>query len=389
VGDNNYDSFVTKLGPNGTGLVYSTYVGGNYRLLAPAFGYGIAVDASGSAYVTGSISSADFPVTPGVIDSSSNGQSDVFVSKLDPSGGLSYSTYLGGINLETGYAIAVDSGGSAYVTGQTMSGDFPATAGAFDQTANGASDAFVAKLNATGTALDYATYIGGAEHESALGVSVDDAGSAYVAGFTNSVDWPTTAGAFDRTPNGSSDGFVAKLDASGTALSYSTYLGGSSTEEAYGIAVDSGGGAYVTGRTFSSDYPITGGAFDTSINGSADVFVTRLLADGAGLSFSTFVGGTDYEEGRAIALDTAGRPYVYRLPGKSWRVRCWRKRWSRRLRDKPECERCDVGLLDVSRGERLGRRVRHRCRFWWCCLRDGVGRFTQFSGDHWRVGSDL
>jgi hypothetical protein len=304
------------------GLVYSTYLGGT----GDDDAFAIAVDRAGSAYVTGSTVSPDFPPTTGAFDTSLNGGQDAFVTKLNASGSaLDYSTYLGGTSSGVGYGvadegrgIAVDRTGHAYVTGTTDSPDFPTTAGALDTSLNGRTDAFVTKLNASGSSLDYSTYLGGTTGEGGHGVAVDRRGSAYVAGSTGSLDFPTTAGAFDTSFNGRFDGFVAKLSTSGSALDYSTYLGGTEGEEGLGVALDRRGGAYVTGYTDSSDFPTTAGAFDTSFNGGPgpgffnhDAFVTKLNASGSSLDYSTYLGGaTAWEYGRGVAVDRRGSAYV-------------------------------------------------------------------------------
>jgi hypothetical protein len=240
---------------------------------------GIAV-RNGTAYVTGESASADYPTTTGAYDTSYNGgSSDVFVTKLNASGSaLAYSTFLGGTNDDIGWDIAVLDG-RAYVTGQTASADYPTTTGAFDRTFNGGTfpgDAFVTKLNASGSALVYSTYLGGTFTDRGESIAVRD-GRAYVTGFTVSTDFPTTSGAFDRTFNGEQDAFVSKLNASGSALAYSTILGGGNADDAgHGIAVAGTGRAYVTGGTSSPDFPTTSGAFDTTHNGLDDAFVTKL-----------------------------------------------------------------------------------------------------------------
>ena len=245
------------------GLLYSTYLGGNNSDL----GNPIAVDAAGSAYVTGETESNDFPTTAGAFDTSFNGNNDAFVTKLNATGSaLVYSTYLGGSGDDRGHGIALDAG-NAYVTGETESTNFPTTLGAFDTSFNGNVDAFVTKLNATGSApLLYSTYLGGSTADRGFEIAVDGAGGAYVTGQTagGTPVFPTTAGAFDTSFNGQTDVFVTKLNATGSApLSYSTFLGGAQSESGDGIAVDGAGSAYVTGRTASSAFPTTAGAFDT------------------------------------------------------------------------------------------------------------------------------
>jgi hypothetical protein len=197
---------------------------------------------------------------------------------------LAYATFLGGEYTERGRGIAVDRAGAAYVTGETRSTDFPAGPG-YDTTYNGGGDAFVVKLNAAGTGLAYATFLGGnGGSESGYGIAVDGMGAAYVTGYTYSANFPTTPGAFDTTYNGGGeyglDAFVVKLNATGTDLTYATFLGGGDDDWVWGVAVDGLGAAYVTGNTYSFDFPTTPGAFDTTYNGGGDykgdAFVVKL-----------------------------------------------------------------------------------------------------------------
>jgi hypothetical protein len=298
---------------NPADLRYGAYLGGSKT----DWGSSIAVDGSGAAYVAGYTSSPDFPTTPGAFDPSYNGDDDnAFVAKVGPDGSaLEYATFLGGTG---GWAfaegIAVDGSGAAYVAGYTSASDFPTTPGALDTSHNGLSDAFVVKLDPAGSALAYSTFLGGTDYDSVTAIAVDESGQVYVAGQTSSADLPTTAGAFDTSHNGLGDGFVAKLSADGSALDYSTFLGGSQADGLAGIAVDGSGAAYVTGGTNSSDLPITAGAYDTSYNGLGDVFVVKLAADASALEYATFLGGTDQEwalfsEG-GISVDGAGAAYV-------------------------------------------------------------------------------
>jgi protocatechuate 3,4-dioxygenase beta subunit len=306
----NGDAFVTRLNPAGSApLMYSTYLGGSSR----DEGNGIALDGSGSAYVTGETNSNTFPITGGAFDTSYNGQGDAFVTKLNPVGSapLLYSTYLGGAQTDIGADIAV-AAGSAHVTGRTNSNTFPITPGAFDTGHNGGDDAFVTKLNPAGSApLVYSTFLGGSNIDRGFDLALDGASNAFVAGETNSNNFPTTATAFDTGSNGNLDAFVTKLNAAGSApLFYSTYLGGSAVDGARGIAVDGVGSAYVTGLTASNNFPTTAGAFDT-VRNSDDAFVTKLNAAGsAPLSYSTFLGGTSADEGHGIAVDAPDSVYV-------------------------------------------------------------------------------
>ncbi len=303
------DVFVTRLDPTGSGLVYSTYFGGG----SGEVGTAIALDATGGAFVTGNTTSTDLPVTLLASDSTFNGGNDAFVFRLDASGSmLVYATYLGGSDLDLASGIAVDAGGNAYVSGLTVSADFPTTPLAFDQTLSGDNDAFVTKLNATGTALVYSTYLGGSVAgpvtEFASGIALDAAGNAYVAGSTSSSDFPTTPGAF-QTISVSRDGFVTKLDATGMTLLYSTYLGGTDADEARGLSVDAAGSAYVIGTAVSADFPLMN-PFQNQLGGGADAFITKLNAAGSALAYSTYLGGSDVEEGYGIAVDANGNAHV-------------------------------------------------------------------------------
>jgi len=290
-------------------MVYAGFLGGSDN----DWGEGIAVDSSGSAYVTGHTSSMDFPATPGSFDTTFNGglYGDAFVAKLDATGSaLVYATFLGGGSHDFGGGIATDSSGSAYVTGHTFSVDFPATSGSFDATFNGVRDAFVARLSPTGSALVYATFLGGGSDDYSLGIAVSSSGNAYVTGRTWSPDFPVTSGSFDTTFNGLSDAFAVKLNTVGSALVYATLLGGGDDDWGWRMAIDSSGSAYVTGYTNSPDFPVTPGSFDTTFNGLSDAFAVKLDAPGSALIYATFLGGGGNEEGRDIAVDASGNAYV-------------------------------------------------------------------------------
>jgi hypothetical protein len=247
------DAFVSKLNADGSALLYSTYLGGSGSEEGNWFS--IAVDASGNSYVTGDTGSSDFPTTPGAFQTTFAGGGefgvDAFVTKLNPSGSsLIYSTYLGGSDEEQGTGVAVDASGNAYVSGHTSSSDFPTTPGAFQTTSGGFDDPFVSKLNGTGSALLYSTYLGstggrGAFNLAAFAIALDGTGNAYVTGYTNASDFPTTPGAFQTTYGGNIDAFVSKLNSAGLGLLYSTFLGGSDSDMGDGIAVDTSGNAYV------------------------------------------------------------------------------------------------------------------------------------------------
>ncbi|MDE2484358.1 MAG: SBBP repeat-containing protein [candidate division NC10 bacterium] len=266
------DAFVTKLAPNGARLIYSTFLGG----VRYDWGYGIAVDSESHAYVTGETLSLNFPTTPGAFDTKPYSDRDVFVTKLAPNGAsLIYSTFLGGSRSDWGHAIAVDAEGHAYVTGGTLSSDFPTTPGARDTSYKGHGDVFVTKLAPNGASLIYSTFLGGSEYDVGFGIAVDDEGHAYVTGRTKSLNFPTTPGAVDTSYNGWGDAFVVKLAPTGSALVYSTFLGGSQHDWGEAIAVDDEGHVYVTGGTKSSDFPTTPGVFGSTLKGDGDAFVTK------------------------------------------------------------------------------------------------------------------
>ena len=266
---NGDDAFITKLNPSGSAPVYSTFLGGSSADSSDQTGRNLAVDSSGSAYVTGYTSSTDFPVTAGAFQTTPGDTQDGFVTKLSPSGAsLAYSTYLGGTSAEIASAVAVDGSGAAYVTGETSSSDFPSTAGAYDGVRGGPGppqgpfDAFVTKLNAAGSGAVYSTFLGGRSNDKGSDIGVDSGGAAYVAGDTGSDDFPDVGGV--KTAD-SQDAFVAKLNPAGSALAYATPLGGSGSDAAYGIAVSGSGGAFVTGYTDGSGgFQTTPGAFATA-----------------------------------------------------------------------------------------------------------------------------
>ena len=311
-----YDAFVTKLNATGSALVYSTYLGGSSQ----DGGYGIALDASGNAYVTGYTESTDFPTTPGAFQTSCAGSVcfDAFVTKLNPTGSAPvYSTYLGGSS--QGFGVVADASGNASITGYTQLPGFPTTPGAFQTGYGGGnSDAFVAKLNPTGSALVYSTFLGGTGDDFGQAIAVDSSANIYVTGGTRSPDFPATPGAFQTACGGrncsAGNAFVTKLNSAGSSLVYSTYLGGSAGGWGYGMIVDASGNTYVTGLTTSPDFPITSDAFQTACGGgncpAGDAFVTEFNPTGSGLIYSTYLGGSRPEFGYGMAVDGSGDAYV-------------------------------------------------------------------------------
>jgi len=294
-------------------MVYSTYIGG----VGFDGGNGIAVDSSGNAFVTGRTASFDFPLAKSfqAANHGSPGEGTAFVTKLNAAGNaLVYSTYLGGTFFEQGLGIAVDHHGRAYVTGSTGSPDFPTTPDAFQRTSGGRNDAFVTKLNARGNALIYSTYLGGSDDDSGTGIAVDGRGDAYVTGYTCSIDFPTARPLQGANGSGGCyDAFAARLNHNGSALIYSTYLGGSGWDFGNGIAIDRHGNAYVTGWTRSTDFPtanpIQGTSGDAAV-GEGDAFVSKLDARGNALVYSTYLGGSLEDVGSSIAVDSSGSAYV-------------------------------------------------------------------------------
>lgn len=289
------------------GLLYGSYLGG----AGTDSGYDIAVGGAGSAFITGDTNSADFPTTPGAFDTSlGEAANAAWVAKLKPDGsGLVYATFLAGNGSASGQAIVVDGAGNAIVAGQVFGDGFPTTPGAFDRTPNGGFDAFVTKLNATGSALIYSSYLGGEGEDVALGIALDAAGNATLTGYTESSNFPTTTGAFDTDYNDNSDIFVTRINPTGSALVYSTFVGGSWYERGLALAVDTSGNAYVTGMAGSMDFPTTPGAFSRSTT-DYSAFVFKLNPTGSALVYSTYLGGDAPDRGNGIIVDATGSAWV-------------------------------------------------------------------------------
>jgi hypothetical protein len=300
------DVFVTKLNTSGSAIVYSTYIGGS----GDDRGFSIAVDGTGDAYVTGWTGSTNFPIVAGAQPSSGGGR-DAFVAKLNSTGSaLIFSTYLGGTGTDSGNGIAIDSSG-VYVTGSTTSANFP-VANPVQAALAGGQDAFVTKLSATGSTIVYSTYLGGLLDDRGSSITVDSSGSAYVAGNTNSTNFPVAGNPVQASYGGATDAFVAKLNVTGNPLVYSTYLGGSGQENVEvgrSIAVDSSGSAYVTGMTSSTNFP-TFQPVQASLSGSNDAFVVKLNAGGTAFVYSTYLGGSSIDYGESIAIDSSNYAYV-------------------------------------------------------------------------------
>lgn len=319
-GSLHYDCFVTKLTPDGSSLIYSTYLGGAGDDLDGQ----TCVDATGCAYISGTTAATDFPTTPNAFQRTNRGGYDAFVAKISADGSsLVYSTLLGGTANDFGRAMEIDESGYAYVTGSTNSSNLPTTAGAYDCSYNGGGDLYAAKVSPDGRQLLFLTYLGGSASEATSRIRVGADHCVYLAGSTNSPDFPVTQGAFQTAFGGNShasstgDLCVAKLDPSGSRLLYATFVGGSNCESIGGLAVDNAGSAYVVGWTDSPNFPITLGAYQSALADSApgshqgrDAYITKLSTDGSALLASTYLGGSDADSYTAVTVGSDGTVYV-------------------------------------------------------------------------------
>jgi uncharacterized repeat protein (TIGR01451 family) len=299
------DAFVVRLSADGDTLVYSAVFGGD----GADTPNGIAVDADDSAFITGETNSNDYPTQNPIQIHSGAGNVDAFVSRLDATGSVFfYSTYLGGSDTDTGFAITVDGTGNAFLAGTTASDNFP-TRQPLQVDNAGAQDGFLTEIASTGTSLVFSTYFGGGASDSVRGIDLDASGAIYVAGETFSSDFPTQA-PMQATPGGGGDAFVAKFAAGGGSLSYSTYIGGGGDDQANGIIVDTVGAVYITGFTRSTNFP-TQLPIQTDPDGAgSDAFVAKVTVAGTRLAYSTYLGGNGDDRGDAIAIDGSGGAYV-------------------------------------------------------------------------------
>ena len=305
--DGGSDAFLTKLDPQAASLLYSTYLGGGLTDSASS----VAIDSSGNAYVSGTTNSLNFPTTTGAFQVALGGNNDAFVSELNPTAtALIYSTYVGGTGSDVAYAMAIDGTGAAFLAGTTSSTDFPITSGVVQATYAGANDAFVTKVAPGGGSLAYSTFLGGSGNDIAFGIAVDSSGNATAAGATGSTNFPVTSGAAQGANDGGDDAFIARLDPTGATLKYSTYLGGNFDDFIFAVTLDDAGNAYVTGETDSTNFPVTPDATQPALSASFDVFVTEVSAQGTQFKYSTYLGGTLFDNGNAVALDSAGNLYV-------------------------------------------------------------------------------
>lgn len=318
-----FDAIISKLSSDGSSLIYSTFIGGS----SADFANGITLDKSNNIYITGNTTKAkiSFPTTSGAFSENHKGNVDSFVSKLSSDGNnLLYSTYVGGFLTDIANGICLDDSNNVYIAGETNSKNFPVTSGAYDETfsegPNGQSDVFISKLSNDGSKLLYSTYIGGVGYDIAYGICLDNWNNAYITGYTErmgNIDYyPITPGAYNNSKFiNYTNVIVTKLSSDGSKLLYSTYFGGSFYDEAYGICLDDSNNVYITGRTLSSDFPTTKGAFDESFNSSGskqvlDAFVCKLSSDGSSLLFSTFIGGTKHDVAYGICQDEWNNIYI-------------------------------------------------------------------------------
>ena len=303
------DCFVAKLNREGTALLYSTYFGGS-DIENPRK---IALDGQGNILLMGDTASKDFPTKNPIQPASGNAPdvtfiNDIFVTKLNREGSeLIFSTYLGGVEDEMARDLALDHEGNVYITGATFSNNFP-TRNALQPALAGDSDAFVAKLNATGSALVYSTYLGGTVDEEGNALAADRNGNVYIVGSTSSEDFPT-ANPLQPALKGLSDAFITKLDPNGSSILYSTYFGGSDIERGKSMALDGFGNIFVVGDTLSSDLTLKNPVQDT-FKGVQDTFIAKFNPSGSALRYSTYLGGGDYDEVWDMAVDREGKVYL-------------------------------------------------------------------------------
>jgi len=298
-----YDVFITKVNSSGSALIYSTYLGGS----SWDYGRSIKVDSSGNVYITGNTNSTDFP-TASPLQANNAGGDDAFIAKINSSGSsLIYSTYLGGSSTDIGEGIDVDGSGNAYIVGYTASTNFP-TASPIQANNAGNNDVFITKINSLGSSLVYSTYLGGTGNDNGLDIKVNNTGRAYITGDTTSSDFPLVS-PMQASRAGGYDVFVTNVNSSGNALVYSTYLGGNADDSGWGIAVDSWNDVYVTGHTYSTNFP-TASPIQASNAGNDDVFISRINSLGSGLVYSSYLGGNGYDRAYGIVVDSSGNAYL-------------------------------------------------------------------------------
>jgi len=310
--DNTYnggsnDVFVCKLDNELSSIIVSTFIGGG----DDDYGYGLALDQTGNVFVTGRTESSDYPANGGFDNTFNGGFEDVFVSKLN--NGLSSllaSTYIGGSTDEGADAIIVDDAGNVFISGFTYSDDFPTAGMAYDSTHNGSGDIFVAKFNNNLSILSSSTFIGGSNFEESHAMALDSAQNVFIAGYTGSTEYPSTPGVYDDTFNENHDAIITKLDNGLSNILASTFIGGTSDDDCYGLVIERAENVFITGISFSTDYPMTASAFDDTHNGERDIFFSRFSFDLSELLESTYLGGADNDWALGLAIDDTGSVFI-------------------------------------------------------------------------------
>ena len=301
------DVFVCKLDNELSSIIVSTFIGGN----DDDYGYGLTVDNQGNIFVTGRTESTNYPANGGYDNAFNGGFEDVFVSKLN--NGLSAllaSTYIGGSTDEGADAIVADEAGNIFVSGFTYSDDFPTAGVSYDSTHNGSGDIFIAKFNNSLTSLSAATFIGGSNFEESHAIALDSLQNVFIAGYTGSIEYPSTPGVYDETFNANHDAVITKLDNNLSTILASTFIGGASDDDCYGLVIEGAENVFITGITFSTDYPVTGNAFSETHSGDRDIFLSRFSFDLAELLESTYIGGVDNDWALDLTIDDAGSVFI-------------------------------------------------------------------------------
>jgi hypothetical protein len=305
----NFDAFITRFNADGSALEYSTYFGGS----GTEEGFGIAVDNYGNAYVSGRTTSTNMPIVNALQSTYGGGPSDVFIMKLDSTGSqLLFSTYLGGTGDDRGFDVRLDANGELYVSGTTGSPNFPVL-NALQPTSGGGQDAFLTKMNGSGSAILYSTYLGGSGTEQFGSLAVDHAGRAAVVGKTTSTDFPVANAVQPFYGGGTGDVFVSRYDISGSAFIFSTYLGGSDDDQGFAATVTPSGDTVAAGNTFSTNYP-TVNPIQSTLSGARDMIITKLDKTGQ-IIFSTYLGGSGNENVFGLASDPSGNVYFSGFTG--------------------------------------------------------------------------
>lgn len=310
--DNTYnggsnDVFVCKFDNDLSTIIASTFIGGG----DDDYGYDLTLDQAGNVFVTGRTESTDYPSTGGFDATFNGGFEDVFVTKLN--NGLSAllaSTYIGGSTDEGADAIVTDDAGNVFISGFTYSDDFPTAGMAYDSTHNGSGDIFVAKFNNNLSVLSAATFIGGTNFEESHAIALDSSQNVFIAGYTGSAEYPSTPGVYDEAFNGNHDAIITKLNNELSEILASTFIGGANDDDCYGLVIEGAENVFIAGISFSTDYPMTGNAFDDTHNGERDIFFSRLSFDLSELLESTYLGGNDNDWALDLTIDNAGSVFI-------------------------------------------------------------------------------